>query len=345
MSQPWSLRRRLLVASLVWTAMLMSILGIVTVLAAHRRIGYASYLHLALIVFILVLGASAGLAQLRLGLSPFERLRRQLLAVRDGRERQVTGVYPVEVQPLVDDLNSLLDQREQAVDRARAKAADLAHGLKTPLAIIAHESARAGAEGQTDLAARIGGAVERMRRQIDYHLAHARAAASSGPVGPRSALSESVDGLVRALSRLHVERGLVIESAVASDLIVQIERADLDEILGNLIDNACKWARARVAISARLEGSAVVVAVDDDGPGLAVSMREAVLRRGVRADEAAPGSGLGLAIVRDLAELYQGAIALTDSPLGGLRAELRLPAPSVRPSEGAAGPPSSGAIP
>ncbi len=135
---------------------------------------------------------------------------------------------------------------------------------------------------------------------------------------------ESVDGLARTLQRLHADRGLTIAVEVPADLVVRTEREDLDEMLGNLIDNACKWARSRVVVSATSADGGVAITVDDDGPGLDVSMREAVLQRGVRADEAAPGSGIGLAIVRDLAELYRGSIALTHSPLGGLRALLRL---------------------
>ena len=163
-----------------------------------------------------------------------------------------------------------------------------------------------------------------MRRQIDYHLAHTRAAASGGTLGARSVVRASVDGLVRTLQRLHADRGLMIDVEVPADLVVRCEREDLDEMLGNLIDNACKWARLRVVVSAASVDGGVAITVDDDGPGLEVSLREAVLQRGVRADQTAPGSGVGLAIVRDLAELYRGSIALTDSPASGVRAVLRL---------------------
>jgi signal transduction histidine kinase len=322
MTRPWSLRRRLVFGSLAWTFVLMNLLFAVRLFADHTEIRITSLAHLGIVVFIGILGVSAGVVQLRLGLSPFTRLRAQLLAVRDGREPKVTGVYPAEVQPLVDDLNALLGEREQAVRRAQAKAGDLAHGLKTPLAIIAHESKHARA-GDTEFAALVGHEVDRMRRQIDYHLAHARAAASGGTLGARSVVRESVDGLVRALQRLHADRGLTIDVEVPADLVVRCEREDLDEMLGNLIDNACKWARSRVVVSSTHVDGGVAISIDDDGPGLEVSMREAVLQRGVRTDEAAPASGIGLAIVRDLADLYRGSIALTDSPVGGLRAVLR----------------------
>jgi len=323
MTQPWSLRRRLVFGSLAWTFVLMILLFLVRLLADHTEMRITSLAHLSIVVFIGILGVSAGIMQLRFGLSPFDRLRAQLLAVRDGREPKVTGVYPAEVQPLVDDLNALLAEREQAVHRAQAKAGDLAHGLKTPLAIIAHESSRARA-GDTEYAALVEHEVERMRRQIDYHLAHARAAASGRTLGARSVVREAVAGLVRTLQRLHADRRLTIDVDVPADFVVRCEREDLDELLGNLIDNACKWARSRVLISSTIVEGGVAITVDDDGPGLDPSMREAVLQRGVRADEAAPGSGIGLAIVRDLAELYRGSIALTASPMGGLRAVLRL---------------------
>jgi signal transduction histidine kinase len=267
----------------------------------------------------------AGVVQLRLGLSPFEGLRAQLQAVRDGRARGVAGVYPAEVQPLVDDLNALLEQRDQAIHRAQRQAADLAHGLKTPLAIIAHESTRAASAGSTEFPTVVDQEIGRMRRQIDYHLAHARAAASGGALGTRTSVRESVDGLVRALARLHAGRGIVIDADVPETLAVRCQREDLDEMLGNLLDNACKWARSRVVVAARAADATTDIVVDDDGAGLDVSMRDAVLQRGVRADEAAPGTGLGLAIVRDLAELYGGSITLSRSELGGLRAALRLP--------------------
>jgi signal transduction histidine kinase len=278
---------------------------------------------LAAIGLILV---AAGLVQVRRGLSPFQQLRSRLAGVRDGRNRRLEGSYPTEVQPLVSDLNALLDHREEIVRRALAKAGDLAHGLKTPLAVLAQEADRAEAAGQHELAASIGQQVERMRRQIEYHLAHARAAASGATPGARCPVAASVEGLTRTLLRLHADRGVAIDVDVDSGHSVRGEREDLDEMLGNLLDNACKWARSRVNVRSSSTNADIIITVDDDGPGLDPSMRDVVLQRGVRADEAAPGSGLGLAIVRDLAELYGGSISLQGSPMGGLRARLRLPA-------------------
>jgi signal transduction histidine kinase len=324
-TRPWSLRRRLVVSSVLSTLITLGIVGIVGLLAERHQISINLLNHALLLGGICVLGAVVGIVQLRLGLSPFERLRAQLQAVRDGRTRAVTGDYPAEVQPLVDDLNALLDQRDQAIHRAQRQAADLAHGLKTPLAIIAHESTRAASAGAPEFSAAVDQEIGRMRRQITYHLAHARAAASGATLGARTNVRESVEGLGRALARLHAGRGVAIDVNLDGMLAVRCHREDLDEMLGNLLDNACTWARSRVVVSARAGDTAVEITVDDDGAGLEVSMREAVLQRGVRADEAAPGTGLGLAIVRDLVELYGGSITLTTSPMAGLRATLRLP--------------------
>jgi signal transduction histidine kinase len=267
-----------------------------------------------------------GLLQMRKGLSPFDQLRLRLSAVRDGNARRLEGRYPSEVQPLVDDLNGFLDQREQVVQRALARAGDLAHGLKTPLAVFGQEAERAEAAGLHELAETLGTQVERMRRQIDYHLAQARAAASGATPGTRCSVLPVAAELRRTLLRLHAERGLQIEVRVAPEHAVRGQREDVQEMLGNLLDNACRWARSRVRIeTSEVVAGRVAIVVDDDGPGLAPELRQAVLQRGVRADEAGTGSGLGLAIVRDLAELHGGRIMLEAAPSGGLRVRLELP--------------------
>jgi signal transduction histidine kinase len=184
------------------------------------------------------------------------------------------------VQPLVDDLNALLEHRDQTVRRAIAKAGDLAHTLKTPLAVLAHEADVADKAGQDELAAVMRQQIERMRRHMDYHLAHARAAASGAAPGAHCSVLASAEGLARTLLRLHAGRGLEIQVDVDAARTVRGEREDIDEMLGNLLDNACQWARLQVSIPSAVEGSSVVITVDDDGPGLDVSMREAVLQRG-----------------------------------------------------------------
>src|SRR5687767_2113417 len=280
-------------------------------------------------IAVLIVGAAAmvgGAWQIRRSLTAMAALHRRLTAVHRGENREVTGRYPSEVQPLVDDLNALLAERDQRVQRALAKAGDLAHGLKTPLAVLARDAERAEASGDHELAASMTAQVERMRRQIDYHLAHARAAAAGTGPGTRSLVAASVDGLIRTLERLHADRSITLRSAVAPGHAVRCRREDLDEMLGNLLDNACKWGRSRVEVESDLTGSSIVITVDDDGPGIDPAMAGQVLERGVRADEQVEGTGLGLAIVRDLAEIYGGSIGLSRSPLGGVRARLQLPA-------------------
>jgi signal transduction histidine kinase len=320
-----SLRSRLMLGALLWTVGLVTLVNVVILHLVRQRFpGSVVHYHLMSLLAIGLL--IAALATVRVGMAPLARLRTRVAALRDGREPRIEGEYPTEVEPLVKDLNALLAEREERVARARAKAADLAHGLKTPLAVLAQEAARARQAGQAELAATIEPQVERMRRQVEYHLAQARAAGAGADPAVRCAVAVSAEGLVRALQRLHAERGLAIRIDVAPEHVVRCQREDLDEMLGNLLDNACKWARSAVSLSCQAQGKDVDLTVDDDGPGLDPSLRDAVLRRGVRADETAPGSGLGLAIVRDLAELYGGSIVLDRSPAGGLRAELRLPA-------------------
>jgi signal transduction histidine kinase len=331
MSGVRSLRSRLLLGALFWTiglfvgAVLIMTLIIMRYAVFPRIMHGTAYTHATLFSTITIICMVVGFVHFRKGISPMQALRSRLGGVREGRERRVEGRYPSEVQPLVDDLNALLDHRERTIARAIAKAGDLAHGLKTPLAVLAQEAERAESAGQLDVADAIRQQVDRMRRQIDYHLAQARAAASGAAPGASCAVIASSEALARTLRRLYADRPLAIDQSVPPEHAVRCQREDLDEMLGNLLDNACKWARSRVSIeSAQVDGR-IVVTVDDDGPGIPAAMREAVLQRGVRADEAAPGTGLGLAIVRDLAELYGGSIALADSPLGGLRASLKLP--------------------
>ncbi len=320
-----SLRSRLILASFLWTGGLLALMHMLSMAFLHlipalrtSRPVVPTLMGLALM--------TAGFLGVRQGLKPFRGLRERLAAVRAGRDRRVEGVYPSEVQPLVDDLNALLEDRDQAVRRAVSAAGDLAHCLKTPLALLAQEADRACAAGDTELAANITQQVDRMSRQMNFQLARARAAASSTAGAPPCPVAACADALIRTLGKLYAGRALRISSAIAPDLRVRVQREDLDEMLGNLLDNACKWAKSGIAVEATRSGAMLVLTVDDDGPGLDPALRGAVLERGVRIDQAAPGSGLGLAIVRDLAELYGGSIRLDGAQLGGLCAVLSLPA-------------------
>jgi signal transduction histidine kinase len=313
----------------LWSIGIFAIAGMLTARAIsfHPHLGMPVHrvLESLLVMLPIAIGSMvAGFWQLRRGLAGIARLRERLAAVHAGQSARIEGTYSAEVQPLVSDLNALLDHQQQAVARAVGKAGDLAHGLKTPLAILSRDVDRVRRSGQTEVASSIAQQIDQMRRQIDYHLAHARAAASGATPGARASVRDSAEALVRTLHCLYAERGLTIE-VTAADAIVRCQREDLDEMLGNLLDNACKWGKSRVVIASSATGPSIAVTVDDDGPGIEPSMRASVLQRGVRADEAAPGSGLGLAIVRDLAELYGGTIALDRSTGGGLRAVLVLP--------------------
>jgi len=325
-----SLRTRLFVGAVVWMTAVFAAVTALLIKITRNHPEYAipglTY-HTAMALFTgaFTLG---GLLLASRAVAPFRSLRASLSAVREGRSPRIEGDYPTEVQPLVNDLNGLLEDRERAVARAHATAGDLAHGLKTPLAVLAQEAEQADAEGHHDLATTLRQLVERMQRQVDYHLARARATASArAALGLRCSVLPSVEGLVRTMRRLHAGRELAIDAEVSPAHEIRGRREDLDEMLGNLLDNACKWARSRVAISSAIDQDRLSIAVDDDGPGLEPSLRAQVLQRGVRADERVGGSGLGLAIVSDLAELYGGSVTLETSPLGGTRARLQLPRP------------------
>ncbi len=320
-----SLRSRLILASVLWTAGLLMLMHMFSMMVIHvipnvRGIRGVGPVLAGVLLMIF------GIVALRRSLLPFQRVREKLTAVRRGEAPQVTGHYPSEVQPLIDSLNALLEDREKAVKRAIATAGDLAHGLKTPLAVLVQEAERAQAAGNHELADGITQQVERMSRQVNYQLARARAAASGSASSGRCRVAECADALVRTVAKLYAGRALRISSNIGPDLWVRVQREDLDEMLGNLLDNACKWANSRIVLEAARNGSAVVIMIDDDGPGLPQALRTVALERGVRIDQAAPGSGLGLAIVRELAELYGGEISLQDSPMGGLSARISLSA-------------------
>jgi signal transduction histidine kinase len=326
-----SLRTRVLMGAVLWSVGLFLGAGLILthyMLFAPEAPGIFHglfYHHMWEFAIGTVASMVIGFRLVKQGLASFDELRSRLFGVREGKDNRLDGEYPGEVQPLVTELNALLSDREERVTRALTKAGDLAHGLKTPLTLLNQQAERAKAEGQQALATAITQQVDRMRRQVDYHLAHARASASGGDPTARCHVLTSADALARTMATIHAERHLSIDVHVPHEHFVRGRREDFEEMLGNLVDNACKWAKSRVEVRSTIDSGHLLATVDDDGPGLDPSLRETVLQRGVRADEAAPGSGLGLAIVADLAELYGGSIALGSSPLGGLRAALRLP--------------------
>jgi signal transduction histidine kinase len=265
--------------------------------------------------------------QVRWSLSPLKRIGRALAAVRSGEAQRLEGQFPREISSLVDEVNALIAANQDVVDRARTHVGNLAHALKTPLSVITNE-ARA-AEGP--LAEKVEEQAALMRAQIQHHLQRARAAARVAVTTEVTEVGPVVEGLARTMERIYRERSVSISSRLAPSLRFRGERQDLEEMLGNLVDNACKWASSRVAIEVAGEpggshGPRLRIVVDDDGPGMGPAQREAALKRGQRLDETKPGSGLGLAIVADLAGLYGGRFDLSASPQGGLRAEIELPA-------------------
>ncbi len=281
---------------------------------------------------LFVLLAAAALAQVAVGLAPLRSLRHALAQVHAGRAQRLDGRFPAEVQPLIDDFNGVLARNAEVVARARTQAGNLAHAIKTPLAAMSQAAAsafRTPGEG-ANLAALVEEQVGVARRHVDWHLARARAAAAQGMPGARVELAPVVDGLLRVMERVHAGRNLhLLGEPIEAGLGFAGEVEDLQEILGNLVDNACKWARHEVRICASsVPGAApcrLRITIDDDGPGIDAERRAAVMARGARLDETVPGSGLGLAIVQDLVGLYGGRLLLQKAPAGGLRVELELP--------------------
>ena len=292
---------------------------------------------LALALALLAAGlAVAALVQVRVGLRPLARLRDGLAAVREGRSTAIDGRFPAEIQPLVAEFNAVLARNAEVVTRARTHAGNLAHAVKTPLSVLANAAAETADDAPDAALARlVREQVALARTQVDYHLARSRAAAAVGVPGLRTPLRPVLEGLLRLMDKVHAGRGLKLAIlACADDLAFRGEAQDLQEMLGNLIDNACKWAAGRVEVYAEActagqaglqDGGQLRICIDDDGPGLPADAREAVFARGVRADERTPGAGLGLSIVRELAQLYGGEVRLEVSPWGGLRAVLTLP--------------------
>jgi signal transduction histidine kinase len=279
---------------------------------------------LALTLAMLFAGVVAAiLIQVRFGLQPLFRIQRALLSIRSGESRRLEGAYPSEIQPLARELNALIDHSETLIERAQTHVGNLAHGLKTPLSVLSNE-VRGKDTPLSDLVSR---QTNLMRQQVDHHLARARAAATSNILGARSEIAVTIEDLKRTLERIYNERGISIEVDCPDHLIFRGARHDLEEMLGNLMDNACKWANAKVRVKAERHEDMIVLTIDDDGDGLPPSKRAEVMKRGRRLDESVPGTGLGLSIVADLASLYGGRFMLDDAEeLGGLSARLHLPA-------------------
>lgn len=268
------------------------------------------------------------LIQVRYGLRPLERVRKALAEIRSGRATKLEGEFPAEIEPLAEELNGLLEGNREVLERARTHVGNLAHALKTPLSVLTNEArSHDGPFGET-----VRRTTMQMREQIDRHLARARMAASANVLGANTPVKPVLKRIANALERIHAERGIAIEIDCADETGFRGEAQDLEEVAGNLIDNACKWAEENVRVTVTAAGIErrnrpyILIAVEDDGPGLPEEARKTALKRGARLDESKPGSGLGLSIVTEIAELYGGELKLETSSLGGLKAALYLPA-------------------
>lgn len=256
---------------------------------------------------------------------PLTKLRGSLADVRRGSTAKLAGGFPQEVAPLVDDLNNLIDEANQTTQRARVQAGNLAHGLKTPLAILTDEARQLEARGDAQTAALILDQCRKMRLHIDYHIARARVVGQRAGIAVATDVRPVVLACQSALARLHAQRALHFAVNVPFDIRAACDAEDLYEMVANLLDNACKHAVSQVDVCAIRDGEAVLIQVDDDGPGLPLENREAVFSVGERLRSDLPGSGLGLPIVRDVARLCGGDAWIESAPSGGARACLRLP--------------------
>lgn len=272
------------------------------------------------------------LFQVRFGLAPLKRLSEAISDIRSGRADRLEGAYPVELAPLAREMNALLDANRAIVERARTHVGNLAHAIKTPLSVIVNEAAAARQNGDAadPFAAKVLEQADVMRDQVAHHLERARIAARVTIIGTVTDVAPTLAALCRTMEKIHRARDIAL--VADPEARFRGEKQDLEEMVGNLVDNACKWADSQVRITAAIEQNGrndpspvLRIIVDDDGAGLSDSDRATVAQRGQRLDETKPGSGLGLSIVTDLAALYGGSLTLGQAPIGGLRADLALP--------------------
>ena len=269
------------------------------------------------------------LFQVRFGLLPLRQIERGLAGIRSGTSTTLEGDLPAEIEPLQSELNALIRSNQAIVDRARTQVGNLAHALKTPLAVISNE-ARGDKSG---LGAKVIEQAEIMRQSMTRYLDRARMAARVGVIGRVTPVAPVIEPLVRTLQRIHQDKGVVITVECPADARFSGEKQDLEEMLGNLLDNACKWARREVTLTVEMPPSTsrarnrrLSITVADDGPGLSDEQRARIGKRGLRLDETKPGSGLGLSIVMELVQSYGGTCELALAKEGGLAVHLSLPA-------------------
>jgi signal transduction histidine kinase len=265
---------------------------------------------------------AAMLLGIRYSLTPLSRLQADVARVREGEAQKLAGDYPAEVRPLTEELNKLIEHNRDVVERARTHVGNLAHALKTPLAVLKNEAA-----GSSQLDEVVRRQADAMQTNVEHYLKRARMAARAETIGARTEVRPVIDGLARLLNRLFDAKGIEVTVEGSAAAIFRGEKQDFEEMIGNLMENACKWAASEVKVTVSDSPRELVIEVDDDGRGLSEEERADALKRGVRLDETTPGTGLGLSIVKELAELHKGRLELGVAALGGLRATLRFPRP------------------
>ena len=290
------------------------------ILESFRRL---QWLGLGLGAAALLLILLAQRYTVRSALRPLERVREQIAQLQQGRRTELDSQVPQELEPLVAQVNHLLSHTEDTLKRSRNALGNLGHALKTPLAVLVSLSEREELRDQPELQATLREQLAQIRQRLERELGRARLAGEALP-GAHFDCAAELPGLFSTLGMIH-SHGLKLEWQAEPGLCLPWDREDLLELLGNLLDNACKWADAEVRLSLVQEGEGYRLWVDDDGPGIAAERREAVLGRGTRLDEQVTGHGLGLGIVRDMVEAWGGSLSLEDSPLGGLRVAISLP--------------------
>ncbi len=299
---------------------------VIVMAAADRRPATRSIQQFAVIALLVMGLLTAGLlaaiyAQVRLGLRPLFALAERVADVREGRSTRLEGRYPAEIADVANELNSLIAHNRNVVERAQTHVGNLAHGLKTPIAVLRNE---AGLGSQID-ADFVNRQTETMSAQVDHHLRRARAAARGQAIGLSCDVDEVIGALVRTLPRIHRNKNFIIDVDGEAGLRFRGDKRDLEDMVGNLMGNSAKWTRSDVEVLRIADGANLKITIEDNGPGIPHVEIETALKRGTQLDEATPGSGLGLSIVHDLADAYGGSLELSRSGLGGLKAVLFLP--------------------
>ena len=282
-----------------------------------------------LLVGLGALGAgliAASLLQVFLGLRPLGHIKESLSKVRNGEEEYLPKDFPSEIQPLADELNALLDHNNEIVERSRTQVGNLAHALKTPIAVLRNE-ARMNDGPMSETVAK---QTENMHKYVEHYLKRARMAANVKTISSHSQIMPSIHNIARALNKVHPDKNIIVKTEMEEKrLVFKGDLNDFEEMVGNIMENAAKWARRNITVECFKEGQNIKIEIRDDGPGIDIKAREAVFARGGRLDEKIPGTGLGLSIVKDLADLYGGKIILDENKQSdtgsGLLATLILP--------------------